>query len=122
MESFRRVLEDSQLMDVGFFGNQFTWGRGNLPETIICEWLDLFPNFSIQHLPHTIFYHFPLLIKTDQENLCGNRGNIRFESWWMFEESCEEEIKRIWKENSGTMFEKLEVLARGLKEWERRIK
>lgn len=29
MEEFRDVLEECQLMDIGFLGTRFTWERGN---------------------------------------------------------------------------------------------
>ncbi|MFQ6656241.1 hypothetical protein Gotur_026440, partial [Gossypium turneri] len=40
MKTFRNVLEDCHLMDVGYSGNWFRWERDNLPETNIQERLD----------------------------------------------------------------------------------
>lgn len=37
IEIFRKVLEECQLMDVGYSSNWFTWERGNSPETNIQE-------------------------------------------------------------------------------------
>lgn len=40
MGAFREVLNEYQLIDVGYMGVWFTWERGNLPETNIKERLD----------------------------------------------------------------------------------
>ncbi|KAK5840246.1 hypothetical protein PVK06_009135 [Gossypium arboreum] len=40
MEAFREVLEECQLMDIGYSEVWFTWERGNFPETNIRERLD----------------------------------------------------------------------------------
>ncbi|KAH1039227.1 hypothetical protein J1N35_040970 [Gossypium stocksii] len=39
-ESFRTVLANCHLLDVGYIGNWFTWERGNLEETNTQEWLN----------------------------------------------------------------------------------
>ncbi|KAG8474111.1 hypothetical protein CXB51_033599 [Gossypium anomalum] len=74
MEAFREVLEDCQLMDIGYSGAWFTWERGNLPKTNIRErldrgvanekWMNLFPSGGIQHLPYSMSDHCPLLLNT----------------------------------------------------------
>ncbi|KAK5833859.1 hypothetical protein PVK06_017724 [Gossypium arboreum] len=55
MKAFRGVLEECQLLDVGYYGSWFTWERGNLLDIGVAnvEWMNLFPNMSIQHLPHS---------------------------------------------------------------------
>lgn len=97
MEAFRKVLEECSLSDMGFNGNWFTWERGNLPETNIQkgldrgvaneEWLQIFLEFQIQHLPHTFSNHCPLLVHTKKE--CRERVHkeFKFKAWWDLEDS-----------------------------------
>lgn len=60
MESFREVLDECNLFDLGFVGNKFTWSK-NYPnggmvwerlDRVICttEWYDLFPSTNVQTL------------------------------------------------------------------------
>ncbi|MFQ6667115.1 hypothetical protein Gotur_033240 [Gossypium turneri] len=111
MEAFRKVLEECSLSDMGFNGNWFTWERGNLPETNIQErldrgvaneeWLQIFPEFQIQHLPHTFSNHCPLLVHTKKE--CRERVHkeFKFEAWWVLEDSFLDEVKNIWEHSEG---------------------
>ncbi|KAA3453178.1 reverse transcriptase [Gossypium australe] len=99
MEAFRNVLEDCQLMDVGYTGNWFTWERGNLPKTNILErldrgvanvnWMSMFPQAIIQHL--------------------------------LMEETFEPKVKSIWEMASGDLFQKLEYLKVELGKWASQI-
>ncbi|MBA0568053.1 hypothetical protein Golob_005571, partial [Gossypium lobatum] len=107
MEAFRKTLEECNLFDMGFNGNWFTWERGNLPETNIQErldrgvateeWVQIFPEFQIQHLPHTISDHCPLLINTKKECSARIRKVFKFEAWWVLEDSFFNEVKNIWE-------------------------
>lgn len=104
IEVFRNVLKDCRLMDVGYSGNWFTLGKGNLPETIIQErldrgmanknWMFMFPEATIQLLVHLISDHCLLLITTKKED---NRSwkIFKFEAWWVLKESFEDKIKLI---------------------------
>ncbi|KAA3460557.1 reverse transcriptase [Gossypium australe] len=97
--AFREVLDECQLMDMGFQGTWFTWERGNLPKTNIRErldrgvanekWMHLFPKGSIRHLTHSISDHCPLLIHTGNEDKFCRRSRFKFEAWWTLEESFE---------------------------------
>lgn len=118
MEAFRKVLEECQLVDVGYTGVWFTWKKGNLQETNIKErldrgvanekWMHLFPKRNIHHLTHSTSDHCHLLISTNNEK--SNKGipRFKFEAWWTMEESIEREINKSWESSNGSIFEKLE--------------
>ncbi|KAA3467390.1 reverse transcriptase [Gossypium australe] len=65
--------------------SELTWERGRTLERNIREridrgvvtdsWIQIFPNYSLRHLPHSFFDHCPFLIETE-----------------VLEETCEEEI------------------------------
>lgn len=94
MKVFRKVLEDCNLVDIGFMGNWFTWERGNLLGTNIQERLDnqdrgveieerlaLFLEFQHQHLLHTFSDHCPLLINTKKRDVRSTSRSFKFEAW-----------------------------------------
>ncbi|KAH1056303.1 hypothetical protein J1N35_034368 [Gossypium stocksii] len=105
MEALREVLEDCQLMDIGYSGAQFTWERGNLPETNIRErlnrgvandkWLTLFLNGSIQPLPFLTSDYYPLLLNTKSACEYIKSSRFCFQAWWTIEESMEQVIKEF---------------------------
>ncbi|KAA3488997.1 reverse transcriptase [Gossypium australe] len=99
MESFREVLEECQLEDIGYSGAWFTWERGNFAETNIRERLDR----GVANERWKIFFQ-------------------QFEAWWTIEESLEARIKTSWESITGSILEKLENLQGNLKEWENSIK
>ncbi|XP_017635935.1 uncharacterized protein LOC108478000 [Gossypium arboreum] len=86
MEAFRRTLDDCQLVDIGFSGPWFTWERGLITDQNIKKridrrvatdgWLQLFPTYSLRHLPYSFSDHCHLLIETNEGEL--NRRHARF--------------------------------------------
>ncbi|KAA3468188.1 reverse transcriptase [Gossypium australe] len=132
MEAFRKVLEDCNLVDVGFSGNWFTWERGNLPKTNIQERLDrgvameecisLFPDSLIQHLPHSFSDHCPLLINIEYRARRLVHKNFKFESWWVLEEIFFEEVRCIWENSTRDLLSKLENMKKGLEGWASQIR
>ncbi|KAG8488044.1 hypothetical protein CXB51_018393 [Gossypium anomalum] len=127
MKAFRTVLEDCNLMDLGFTGNWFTWERGNLPEINIQErldrgvanadWFSLFPGFQVQHLPHSFLDHCPLLITTKRDVMQRTQNHFKFEAWWVLEESFFTEVRNIWEMSEGDLLNKLDRVKAGLKRW-----
>ncbi|KAA3479129.1 reverse transcriptase [Gossypium australe] len=97
MEDFRNVLQDCQLIDVGYTGRWFTWERGNSPETNIKELLDR------------------------GEEYIERSNAFKFEAWSVLEDSFEAEVKRLWVSNPGDLMQKLEYLQQGLRRWATRI-
>ncbi|KAA3476120.1 reverse transcriptase [Gossypium australe] len=131
MEAFRRTLEDCLLEDIGFLGPWFTWERGRILERNIREridrcvatgsWSQTFLNYSLRHLSHSFSDHCPLLAETEDGRKRSNTSRFRFESWWVLEESCEKEVKKLWKECSGPYLNRMTTLAQGLKAWAGRM-
>ncbi|KAA3478658.1 reverse transcriptase [Gossypium australe] len=132
MKAFRKVLEDCSLVDMGFSGNWFTWERENLPETNIQErldrgvameeWISLFPDSLIQHLPHSFSDHCPLLINTEYRARRLVHKNFKFESWWVLEETFFEEVRCISENSTRDLLSKLENMKKGLESWASQIR
>ncbi|GMI71184.1 hypothetical protein HRI_000787700 [Hibiscus trionum] len=99
MDAFCRALEDCELEDLGFSGNWYTWGKGRLSSNVIHERLDrgvanpqswdAFPEFSVQHLTHTISDHCPSLIISNPQDMCNLMDSyqaFKFSANWILEE------------------------------------
>ncbi|KAA3476719.1 reverse transcriptase [Gossypium australe] len=125
--AFHKSLEDCFLEDIGFTGPWFTWERGRVEDRNIRErldrrvatdtWIQTFPNFSLRYLSHSFSDHCPLLVDTKSEQKRNGHNKFRFESWWILEESCEEEIKKLWEGSAGSYQNRMTNLAKGLKIW-----
>ncbi|KAA3468943.1 reverse transcriptase [Gossypium australe] len=102
MEAFREVLDDCQLLDIGYSSVWFTWERG-----------------IVQHLPYSYSDHCPLLLNTKKSVAFTGNKRFHFEAWWTMEDSFEEVLKESWESTNGTLMEKLERLQFCLKEWAR---
>lgn len=107
-------------------------GKGNFESTNVrerldrsvanSEWLNLFHDFSITHLPHSFSDHCLLFIQTELNEYPAGKKRFKFESWWILEPSCENVIKKWWTEKSGEVLEKLEYLRVNLQRWGKMIK
>ncbi|KAK5811913.1 uncharacterized protein LOC108451102 [Gossypium arboreum] len=127
METFRKVLKDCNLVDVGFSGNWFLWERGNLLEKNIQErldrgvatdeWLSLFPESQIQHLSHSFSDRCPLLITTKRKDKRRIDRSLKFEAWWVMEESFIKKFRNIWENSTRDLLSKLKSVKRGLQRW-----
>ncbi|KAA3461041.1 LINE-1 reverse transcriptase isogeny [Gossypium australe] len=131
MKEFRQVLDECQLADLGYSGDWFTWERGNVPETNIQErlnrgvgneWRSLFPEFIIQHLPHSFSDHCPILFNTKCNDRRQTGGSFRFEAWWVLEESFFQKVRTSWGASSGDLLNKLAILKGQLSRWANQIR
>lgn len=124
MKSFRNTLEECDLFDVGYSGCWYTWERENSPTTnirecldrgvITVEWLECFPNVSIQHLSHSYSDHCPLLISSPFINSNKKSSRFRFKAWWILESTLEVTVKKEWDASTRNILSKLESLWVGL--------
>lgn len=98
MKCFRQVLEDCNLMDGGYSRPWLAWEREILVETNIherldrgvvnFEWINLFSNFMIEHLPYSFSNHCPLLVQMNKFMNRISKRLFRFEAWWVLKDSC----------------------------------
>lgn len=71
------------MIDLGFSDSKFTWKNSRRNNRFIlerlnrfntnAEWLELFPETTVRHLPHTHLDHYPLLLSlSPQVNIPSN--------------------------------------------------
>jgi exonuclease III len=102
---FADFVQFNALVDLGFFGNKFTWsnhrpGRANIRERLDRglanqQWVHLFPNIVINHLTTSQSDHCPILLSTE-----GSYQNIpkpfRFEAFWTRDKSSFSVVAEAW--------------------------
>ncbi|KAK8332045.1 hypothetical protein V6Z12_A10G114500 [Gossypium hirsutum] len=107
MKDFQMALEDYSLNDLGFVGRWFTWERGRVFATNIRErldrgvatlsWVNLFPNYQVEHLSHSFSDHCPILLdimRTGWNNYGKTDNLFHFEAKWCLENSFDEVIRK----------------------------
>ena len=103
-QAFHDVLHDCNLVDMGFFGDIFTWQRGKIRERLDrgvsnAQWTSLFPNASLVNGEPIKSHHRPLINDTERvvDVRAKTRGNLkRFEARWLKEETINEIIQTAW--------------------------
>lgn len=91
-ETFNLFLQKAKLIDLGFSGPKYTWTNctqdGSLIRTRIdrahanAEWINLFPETKVYHLPRLRSNHNPILLTTNTPTIKGTKP-FRFKPFWM---------------------------------------
>ncbi|KAI0500737.1 hypothetical protein KFK09_018953 [Dendrobium nobile] len=74
MDDFNSMISTCELHDIGFFGNAFTWSRGNLWQRLDRllfnnDWMAKFHVTHVEHLSRTASDHAPLLLSITNSNV-----------------------------------------------------
>ncbi|KAL5719042.1 hypothetical protein ACHQM5_011876 [Ranunculus cassubicifolius] len=87
----RNIIQQEGLVDLGFAGNPFTWDNGRENDAHIkqridrglanAEWVFLFPNANIFHLPAIESDHCPIMLNSDPNSESGPKP-FRFQAMW----------------------------------------
>jgi hypothetical protein len=107
---------------LGFSGNPYTWSNKRQGHHLIKEhlnrgianslWVQLFPHYSVQHLPAYSSDHNPIILNTVPTDLTLPRP-FRFEEFWMYDPSCGSTISSAW--SSTLLGSPLFILSKKLK-------
>ncbi|KAF5459759.1 hypothetical protein F2P56_019679 [Juglans regia] len=106
--TFREVVEDYNLRDLGFSGLKFTWSNRRHGDQCISEridrflvnsvWLDSFPNARVAHGVVAYSDHLPIWVNLEGPTFPRYvKKSFKFEAMWVGEKACEDIIKGIWE-------------------------
>lgn len=102
---FVSFVNHNGLVDLGFNGNAFTWdnrrhGRANIKERLDRgltnqDWVHIFPNAFIKHLPAAASNHNPILLSTGS-NYFHSPKPFQFEAFWVRDLSSHIVVAIAW--------------------------
>lgn len=128
LEGFRETVNDCQLNDLGFTGNEFTWERFRGSEAWVQErldrglansqWQHLFPNAEVKVLEVSTSDHLPLFLELNRMMYVQKARRFRFENVWIKEEQCSKLVQDSWLQVEGrSLINKMEYVCLKLDEW-----
>lgn len=126
IETFNNFLNSCNLIDLGFSGPLFTWTNnrehGRVIRTRIdrCHanpnWINLFPDSKVFHLPRIHSDHCPLLLKTHHAHFHRNKI-FRLESFWVSHHSFPLFVQSHWHNNEVDIDENINNIKYHIKDW-----
>jgi hypothetical protein len=140
MDKFRDALDYSNLQDLGFEGDMFTWRNNNWrAEGYIRERLDRavaspawrihFSDFKVKNGDPEHSDHRPVVVRAEcskKPSWTGNKGlNKRFEARWILEDDCEAIVMNAWglarARGEGSISSKISKVSKDLHTWSRDV-
>jgi hypothetical protein len=129
MGSFKAMIDDLNLKEIGLNGRRFTWSNEQDNPTLtridrfFCtpDWELSFPTCFLHSLPSLMSDHTPLLLQGELEH-CHN-NTFRFENFWVKVDDFRDVVEQVWCKpvHSVLPFKRLHIklvrVAKGLKRW-----
>ncbi|KAF4383802.1 hypothetical protein F8388_023494 [Cannabis sativa] len=132
---FRRMVNRTGLIDLGFDGPGYTWSRGNVRSPgagslkrarldrglASTDWRILFPAAIVNHLSSSVSDHRPIILDTNGGVMCKGRL-FKYENMWARDPRCFWVVKEAWMKrlHSNPMINfhrKTKNTGRRLKHW-----
>ncbi|KAI3463155.1 hypothetical protein Pfo_019818 [Paulownia fortunei] len=130
MNDFGDMIGDCGLIDAGYEGSSFTWTNHKVWKRLDRvlyseEWLNLFHNTKVSHLPRIWSDHSPLLISLDTDKLKAP-SPFRFFRMWSRHHTFWDTVKDSWRYPTETqgmknLQQKLYRLKQRLRWWNKNI-
>lgn len=131
MEKFREVLDECNLLDLGYVGKKFTWSK-NFPNggmvwerldraMSTADWIDLFPVTKVQTLSCVSSNHSPILILPNGFGV-KSQWPWRFKQMWLENRGCHDTMVEEWETTisdspMAATVSKIEACQRKLIQW-----
>lgn len=123
---FRNLLQDRDVIDLGFAGPAFTWSRRTIHSAPVYERLDRamcnslqklqFTEAAVLHLPRIYSDHAQILLNTLRKPP-KRRQQFKVEYFWTGHPGFLEETKKSWDNGNGDTIRKLQTLSKHLTKW-----
>lgn len=127
---FKNFIHSRSLIGMGFIGPAFMWSNGaTMDEPIferldiaICtpDWLFMFQNNRVMHLPRLKSDHAPILINTYRVNNMKTKFSINFEYYWVDHPEFNNLVHNSWDSNNLSIVDKINDVGRELNKWSRK--
>lgn len=131
MQSFRNVVDDCGLYNLGFSGYKYTWSNRREVDDLVqtrldralanLQWKNAYPDHKITHLPFGSSDHSPILIYTDFKrfssiNLNRRQRTFRFEQLWTNHNEYFSFLEREWNKSNQPVTERLDHIGKALRD------
>lgn len=125
-KKFRSFLQVAGLVDLGHNGPAYTWANNQQGRSLIlerldrgvamAEWIALFPNTKIFHLPNYSSDHLPILLRTEPQPRRKPKS-FRVEHWWFQQHDFDQVCLRAVQNQEQTWEETCSGLRREVRQW-----
>lgn len=112
IDKFAKCLNHCKLIDLGYQGSHFTWTNKQRHGYTVLErldrflanydWINLYPEATVKHLPRTHSDHCPILISLDPTCLIPNKV-FRFETMWASHPQFKQLVHDTWSDDLPLM-------------------
>lgn len=110
IQSFRDMMQNCHLFDVGFQGSPFMWKHGSLFQRLdgaLCniQWRTKFPSASIIHLPFFQSDHRVIMVQMKRASPPNKkRRPFRFLASWLMHQDFPRFLAASWSRNASWCF------------------
>ncbi|CAM8940407.1 unnamed protein product [Rhodiola kirilowii] len=130
MNSFRTVLDECNLSDLGYVGYPFTFSNHRMGEAEVkvrldravanAVWRQVFPSSVVSHMHLYVSDHQLIMLDTERKIITRKKRFFRFEAMWLEHPKFAEAMESFWNtidnNNQGWM-DKLRSCKNFLKDW-----
>lgn len=112
INSFKACMDACGLVDLGFSGPKFTWCNKRHDGHLVFQridrflanrdWLHLFPNASVSHLPRVKSDHNPIRFSSSLGSPSRSYRPFRCEKIWLSEPSFSSVVDQSWSSSAGS--------------------